>query len=413
MSLLNQFSLRNPRALILVDQSLVSATGFLVNFLLAWKLQLEIYGQYALFFLGMMLIMSLQQALFIQPAQVLFPRFNKFRQQQFLGALLLIAIPSLLVASVIFELVFKIVYSINIQTGLISTVCLIWLIYDLLRKLLILVNPTVSLVLIDALNALVFTVSIFIFNPESINDAIKLLGISSLIGIIFFLLLKPSLPSKRIAQFYLIKTLPTAGWMLLTAAVQWSSSNYLMVAAGAWINASALGILRLSQYVFGLLNIFLQSYENFAVPQVVKFQGLSGEKIRFIGRLSLPFLLPVGVLLVIMTVFFPFIFSYISTQPILEPVHYWLAGLYILILIGYPIRVYIRASGFNSIYFTAHLASLIMMVLSASFLINSFQTSGVLMGMILNQLIMIIIWIGYILLKKQITWKLSTSHLAR
>lgn len=410
MSIFSRLSLRDPRTLILADQSLMSASGFLANFLLAWKLQMETYGNYALIFLGMMLLMSLQQALFIQPAQVMLPRFREARQKQFIGASLFLAIPILLIVSFTFELVFGLIYSIDLLPGVLTFTCFVWLIADLFRKLVILIKPTISLVILDGLNATLFICSILIFNPSTLNQAMIILGMSSLVGLGFLQVLKPHFPSKKIVLFYLFKTLPTAGWMLLTATVQWSSSNFLLLAAGSWINASALGVLRLSQYVFGLLNIFLQAYESFAVPQVVKFGGSMIENMRFIARFSIPFLLPVTGLLIFMVAFFPTFFSIISETSSHESIHYWFAALYLLIIIGYPLRVYIRAAGFNSIYFTAHLISLVFMFLSASFFIQSFQISGVVMGMILSQGIMILIWSVFILLKKQSAWKLSTSH---
>lgn len=413
MSLFKRISLKDSRILILADQSLLSASGFLANFLLAWKLQLETYGQYALVFLGMMLLMSLQQALFIQPAQTLFPRFTRIRQQQLTGALLSVALPVLILISLVFEFVLTQIYSLECLPGILTVVCFVWLISDLLRKLVILTKPTVSLVLLDALNAILFISLILFLSPDSLSLALAILGISSLIGIGFLGILKPIFPSSKMVRFYVSKAWKTAGWMLLTSTVQWSSSNYLLMAAGSWISASALGVLRLIQYVFGLLNIFLQAYENFAVPQVVKFRGSASEKIRYIVRISIPFLAPVTGLMVLMTILFPMLFSLLNPGVYFSQLQYWFAGLYTLILLGYPIRVFIRASGFNSIYFSAHVASLALMLISASYLIRSYQLTGVVLGMILSQLVMILIWLFFIIRKNQFTWKLSTSHLAR
>jgi hypothetical protein len=269
------------------------------------------------------------------------------------------------------------------------------------------------MVLLDALNAILFISLILLMSPDSLSLAMAILGISSLIGFGFIGILKPIFPSSRMIRFYISKAWKTAGWMLLTSTVQWSSSNYLLMAAGSWISASALGVLRLIQYVFGLLNIFLQAYENFAVPQVVKFRGSANGKIRHILRISIPFLAPVAGLMVVMTMLFPLLFSMLNSGVYSDQLQYWFAGLYTLILLGYPIRVYIRASGFNSIYFTAHVASLGVMLTLASFLIQSFQLTGVVLGMILSQLVMILIWVVYIIRKNQFTWKLSTSHLVR
>lgn len=409
MNIFTRLRLINTRTLILADQTVMSASGFLGNFLLAWKLQLSQYGQYALIFIGMMLLMSLQQALFIQPAQVFFPRFKREQQQKLIAALLIVAVPLLFTASIILEAVYFLAYDIHITTGILSVVTFFWLLSDLLRKLAIMLKPGVSLVLIDGIYVLVFLCSILIISPDTISSALIISGFSSLISISFLFVLVPVLPGGRIFKFTLFKCLPTAGWMVLTSAVQWSSSNYLLLAAGSWLNSASLGLLRLAQYLFGLLNIFLQAYENYAVPRLVAYSGANQKRHTYLIKFSIPFLLPVVLLLGVITILFPWLFSFVSKETYEFPVHYWLAALYLLIVIGYPVRIYIRASKYNPVYFGAHAISLLFILMSASYLIMNYETAGVIMGLIMSQTIMLVVWAAYLFNKKEISWKLSTS----
>lgn len=400
----------DARLLLIADQSLISAAGFLGNFLLAWKLQLEGYGIYALVYLGMMLLMSFQQALFIQPAQVFLGKLGNKSQRKYVGTILTIAMPTALLVSVVFELVFNLIYHTALPIGILFLVSFIWLVADLLRKLCIILYPGLNLLLIDGLNVLLFSGLILLLSPARPEQALLILGASSLSGLLFIFILKPQSSGKRLKQYYVKKTASTAGWMVVTSVVQWSSSNYLLMAAGAWISASALGLLRLTQYLFGLLNIFLQAYENFAVPRVAGYSGAPADKPAYVLKISAAFLLPVAGLLVFLAIFFPFLAKLISPQEITEPLHLWIALLYFLILIAYPIRVIIRASGYNNVYFIAHAAALVLILLSASFLIRTYQSAGIIAGMMLSQILMTGIWIIFLYRKKHFAWKLSTSH---
>lgn len=400
----------DARLLLIADQSLISAAGFLSNFLLAWKLQLEGYGVYALVYLGMMLLMSLQQALFIQPAQVFLSKLSGKGQQKYAGTILLFALPVIVASSCIFEFVFRIIYTPELPLGILSLVASAWLLSDLLRKLCIIMKPGLSLMLIDTLNVVLFSAMILLVSPSTPTSALVLLGITSLTGLLFLFVIQPAKSGKRMKGYYLKRTSATAGWMVVTAAVQWSSSNYLLMAAGAWISAASLGLLRLTQYLFGLLNIFLQAYENFAVPKVAAWSGQPSRKTAYVLKVSAAFLLPVAGLLILLTVLFPFVAKLITPEVIDEPLHLWIALLYVLILIAYPIRVLIRASGYNQVYFAAHVAALILTLLTAKFFIQHYLSVGIILGMILSQFLMAIIWISFLYRKKHLAWKLSISH---
>jgi O-antigen/teichoic acid export membrane protein len=409
MKIINWLKGIDTRLLLIADQSLMSAAGFLSNFLLAWKLQLEGYGVYALVYLGMMLLMSLQQALFIQPAQVYLSKLSDKGQQKYSGMILLFALPIIILSSSVFEFVFRIIYTPDLPIGILTLVASVWLLSDLLRKLCIIIKPSLSLILIDTINVLLFSVLILVVSPTTPAVALVLLGITSLTGLLFLVVIKPAKSGKIMKGYFIKRTSATAGWMVVTAGVQWSSSNYLLMAAGAWISAASLGLLRLTQYLFGLLNIFLQAYENFAVPKVAAWTGQASGKTNYVLKVSAAFLLPVAGLLILLTILFPFVAKLITPQVIDEPLHLWIALLYVLILFAYPIRVLIRASGYNQIYFAAHVAALFLTLLTAKFFIQNYLSIGIILGMILSQLLMALIWIAFLYRRKHLAWKLSTS----
>jgi O-antigen/teichoic acid export membrane protein len=69
-------------------------------------------------------------------------------------------------------------------------------------------------------------------------------------------------------------------WLLSAAVLQWSSSNFFILVAGVYLGIEALGALRLVQSFFGIINIELQTIENYFLPKITLMynQSISAAK---------------------------------------------------------------------------------------------------------------------------------------
>jgi O-antigen/teichoic acid export membrane protein len=79
--------------------------------------------------------------------------------------------------------------------------------------------------------------------------------------------------------------------------------------------------------------------------------------------------------------------------------------LYLIIFTGYPIRIAIRVFLLNREFFFAYCISFLFSLLSAKYLIQQWQLTGVIISLIINQLLMLGYWQMALSRKKFVLWK--------
>jgi hypothetical protein len=90
-----------------------------------------------------------------------------------------------------------------------------------------------------------------------------------------------------------------------------------------------------------------------------------------------------------------------------------LAILYILIIIGYGIRLAMRVQLLNKHYFFGYLLTTGFSMLSAKWLVGHFALHGILAGMIAAQLLLLSYWIWVLARKNNNIWKSFTWYLGK
>jgi O-antigen/teichoic acid export membrane protein len=400
------------RVLLMADQALMSANGFASNFLLAWSLGLHLYGSYALAILALSLVNTVIQSVLLMPAQVRYPRLSASRQPAYLGAIFLAALLSIGVLSVLNALVFHLLYDYAIGVIPMALGGAAWLMSDFLRRLAILARPGKALLAADSFSTLVLLLGLVVLKPSTADAAFALLGTASLCSLILLAILPFQIPQAKDWRHMLLYTLQSGKWLLPTALVQWGSSNFLIMAAAWWVSGAVLGTLRLAQYVFGLLNIFLQAYEGFALPRIASWPLHQRSRLIPVLQLSWPFLGPVLVLSIGIGLLFPVLVPalHLSEAPVPIWIPLGMTVLYVCIVLVYPLRMLIRAAEMNRSYFFAHVVSLGFIVLLSPFIIGRLGASGIVAGMILSQLILGLLWLRQLNNQHPHLWKLSTSH---
>ena len=87
---------------------------------------------------------------------------------------------------------------------------------------------------------------------------------------------------------------------------------------------------------------------------------------------------------------------------------YALSALYLLVALGYPVRIGIRAGLYNRQFLTGYVIAACFSLLTAPLLIHNWQLTGVLTGLFLAQFITLTYWTLILKQKNILTWKLST-----
>lgn len=402
----------SSKFIVLFDQALFSGTSFLSTIIIARMLDMETFGQYSGYLLGIYLAVSGIGAFVIQPLQVLVGQSHKLNQYltfafwvQILGVFVFVSMVS----------VMSFVIQVNIPFSVLVFAAG-FLLHDFGRRVLLATNRPKSTLLLDAVCTLGLSAALFFFYLDHQKDLSSLFTYLSIPYIITTLLLfwqiKPIYFEKSVLNSSFSIHIKEGKWLFLTAFTQWWSSNLFVVASGIYLGAAALGALRLAQSLMGVLNLLLQSFENYILPQTATIinsdlqQGLAF--LTNASRKGAILFLPV---LAVTLIFSQQIFvmagekEYASYSFLLQAI----TLLYVLVFISQPIRLLIRALRLNRHFFYGYLFSLTFALVFSHFLLSNFGLTGVLIGLAASQLLLITYWV-YILTNRNLQlWKSFTS----
>jgi O-antigen/teichoic acid export membrane protein len=197
-------------------------------------------------------------------------------------------------------------------------------------------------------------------------------------------------------------------WLLMVAVLQWGSNNLFVLTSGILIGIEALGALRLVQSLFGVLNVLLQTFENYVLPQATRLYTKSvTESKMYLRSISGKAALIFGSVLLLLCLFSTSVITLAGGEKYAE-YSYLMKGmalLYFILFIGYPIRMSIRMLILNKSFFTGYLISFLFTLATYNFFIQHWQLGGVIAGLIINQLVMLLYWQYQLSKNKFYLWK--------
>lgn len=395
--------------LAFVDQVISSATNFCLTLVLAQKLDIKSFGLYSSIVLLLYLVVSVTNALVIQPFQVMVVKVEKRKQYittLFLGTILLLFISSVLI--LIASRIFIKAGTFELSPGEMICFTTGFLINDFFRKLFLGLSKIKEVLIMDIL-FLILVVLVFALYKISLSQVLLIIGLCNLIATLpGFLFMIKNCEKPIVWSMFAKEHLKEGKWLLSVAVLQWSSSNFFILVAGVYLGIEALGALRLVQSFFGIINIGLQTIENYFLPKIALLYHQNKKTAKeYLFRLSCLGALVFGVLT---CVFFIFSNQIIVLVGGVKYQHYgyvikMVAVLYFFIFLGYPIRILVRILLLNKIFFIGYLLSFLTSLTSFHFLLKYSGLYGAVTGLMINQIIMILYW-RYQLYKKQFQlWK--------
>ncbi len=403
------------RNLVLADQMVYSGSGFVTTIVLARILGPADFGIYSTLVLISYLMLSILNAIIIQPLQVaksdisehaLYPAFTFWAQT--LLVLLICGLVWLLLGLQLGDLgAFnslgknQVVYYVG------------FLMNDYFRKLLLARSQVKSILIIDTFTAglqIIFLILLGIgYLVWPLKWIVLTMGLSYIPGVLWGIPLIRSLLHLFTSWGPFIKFHYNTGrWLLLTSVTQWWSGNLFFAVTGVFLGAQALGAFRLIQSILGVLNIVLQTFENYVLPKATRlYQKSKLEAYVYIKDTSKKAMLIFGVTLVVIYIFAHLIIrlaggeEYLTYAPALRG----MTILYAVICISSPFRISIRMLLLHRSYFMGYLFSLVFSLLSFNYLLQRWQITGAILGLISAQCIALVYWL-YILVKNgQIWWR--------
>lgn len=399
---------KNHKVTILLDQFVFSGTSFIFTILLARMLDMESFGRYSGFILAIYLIVSGVGSFVAQPFQVMQAKVKNIKQYVAFAFWLQIACVGIVL---LFGLGFHLLFSEYYPVTLLGFVAG-FLVHDFGRKVLLALDRPLHTLIFDTVTALLSLLALSLYASQSLNNLGSLLAYLSLAYIASFILLivflKPFHLKKEIAARFLFNHWREGKWLFFTAVSQWWSGNLFVVASGVYLGAAALGALRLAQSLMGVLNVLLQTFENYVLPQTAKKLNLHvSEGLTFVAGISRK-----AGMLFIPILLFTFIFAeqlfvlaggseYAAYVFALQGMSF----LYLLIFLSQPIRLFIRAMLLNDHFFYGYLISLAFALLCAHSLLSTFGLAGAIMGLAISQLLLMAYWTVILQQKKIYPWK--------
>lgn len=394
--------------IILADQALFSGTNFLMTLIIARLLGVSEFGVYAGIVLVIHLLVSGISAWIIQPFQVFYHNKNQDAREYtsfvFLSQLIL---SLFVVASVV--LIASLFYEFSLWSAVFA---LGFIFHDFGRKYLLATNEVRKTFILDILVSIGFFMVIAAFYFLANHQLSSLFLYLSLAYVAPFIytwtVSNMQMLSVSAFKTYLPKHLNEGKWLFMSALTQWWSGNLFVVASGLYLGAAALGALRLAQSLMGVLNIILQSFENYVLPQTAaKLQdGLS------LGTDYLVDLTRKAALLFLPILMLSFLFSFqimeIAGGKDFSEYDYALKGLsilYFFVFVSQPIRLMIRAMLLNQHFFVGYLISLAMALLLSNWLLSEYALMGAIIGLIASQFILIVYWSVILHYKSVRLWK--------
>lgn len=397
---------KSASVLVFTDQLIFSGSNFLLTFLLVRKLSISEFGIFSSILLITYFLVGISNAFIVQPFQILSAKnfSKKSLGFAFLASLVLISVFSLIIFFITFLPTPATAF---LKTNLSAIIIFIsaYILQDFLRKILLITDHIKIVIFIDTIFIIVFPLIWFetslslwksLYIIGIVNFAASIPGIGCLIKNADF-----SLKNTSFLHYYFAE----GKWLLSASVLQWLSGNFFTLAAGVYLGINALGALRLVQSFFGIINVILQTIENYYLPKTAQlyYQNKNQEK----KELLLKMKKAIAVLAIMIICFFTFSESLIIMLGG-EKYHQYgfviklVSVLYIVILYSYPTRISIRILEQNKAFFIGYCISFVFSVLSFHFLLKYGQLYGAVTGLAVNQIIMIVYW-KIILNKKQIS----------
>lgn len=388
-------TINSPTLLVLFDQLMYSGSNFMITIFLARLLSVTEFGLFSSIIIYTYLLLSILSAFLIQPFQIAYPKTeNKNEYVQFL---LYSVLSSFLLISVANFLIYLFLPIKSFSFLTLTFFFITYIFQDLLRKILLTKNAINSVVYMDAFFLVSIVISYFLIDKNiNLNVALLIISISNLASICFGIIPLINTFQKTIDWKTYLKSHWLQGkWFISVSLLQWGNSNLIILFSGLYIGLEGIGALRLVQSFFGILNVLLQVVENYFLPKIAKIYHENKQTAKqYLFKLTLNGLLIFGSILLVL---FMFPDKAIAIAGGIQYVKYsflvqFMAILYLIIFLGYPIRIMIRIKLLNQSFFIGYLFAFVFTLISFQWLLVNFSISGAVLGLISNQLIMLLYW---------------------
>jgi O-antigen/teichoic acid export membrane protein len=393
--------LRGRTAWALTDQSVVSAANFLTNVILARFMGLREFGVFALAWMSVQFVNSIQYALVISPMMSVGPKQEKEARPSYFGAVLF---HEFVLVSVCFVAVYAGLRLVgdhirHVDVGYLAVPLAVsafaYQAQDFFRRYFFATMQGRRALLDDALSYVpqlpILIILHCIHRLNSVTALWAMAGTSLLGLLVGCLWYEPVAFHWSRIKSVSLQHWKIARWLTASAVLQWTSGNLFVVAAPLYYGAAAAGVLKASQNLMGATHVWFQGLDNVVPPEAARRLHEGGVQrmnayVRSVlfkwGGLTLLFALVMGAA--------PGFWLRLVYGPQMAQYGYVLrlyALFYVLFFIGAPLRAGLLALEFTAPIFWSYLAMTVFSISLAIPMARWLRLEGVMIGLLGTQVI--------------------------
>lgn len=296
------------------DQGMVSAVNFLTAILLARYLGPENFGRFTLAWLAVEFIQSAQQSLVISPMLSIGPKKEPDQRAHYFGS---VVSAQFIFTVVSLALLVAIIFGINVvkpDWGLLglllplTCVSLVSQAQNFARRYLFSCRRGEAAMVIDLVRyggQIVILWPLLLFVTMSVADSIWVIACTSTVSALIGGFMLERLSWRRDVFGETVRQhLAFGKWLISSELCRWGAGNLFVIASGALLGPTAVGVIRAAQNLVGLCHILLLGLENVIPAQAAREYAVDGGAalLRLLEQLVLWGTLAIGGILLVVSV---------------------------------------------------------------------------------------------------------------
>jgi O-antigen/teichoic acid export membrane protein len=394
--------LRGRETWALTDQAVVSATNFLTNVMLARFLGLRGYGVFALAWMSVLFVNSIQYALVIAPMMSIGPKQTGQERPSYFGA---VVFQELVLVAGCFAVVFVALTIFGRSFGHVdvrplalplAVSAFAYQMQDFVRRYFFATSQSRRAFLDDLFSYVTQLPALFLLHKTGHLNSVTALWTmagTSLFGLaVGWLWMEPLAFQWPRIQSVSSRHWKVSRWLTGSALLQWTSTNLFVIAAPVYYGAAAAGVLKASQNLMGVANVWFQGLDN--VVPVETARRLHAGGVRSMLAYTRSILLKWGGLTLLFAILVgaaPGLWLRLIYGPQIAQYGYILrlyALYYLLVFVTGPLRAGLQALEYTKPHFWAYLAATAFSVLLAFPMARRLGLDGTMVGLIGAQLLL-------------------------
>ena len=387
----------------LIDQIITSGSNFFGTLIIVKLLGLNVFGIFSAFWILLLFISTIFVSSIISPMMAIIPGCQNIKK--YIGSLLIFQLVFSFGAFIVSFLIALFYFKISaietpIKTTVIFSFCVLFHhLQEFFRKYFFAMKVFLNAIIIDSITYLIRFILLFILfyleNDTGLNTVFLIYLSTSLLGSIYGICkYKFEIDSSCIKKDYILH-LNISKWLIPSGLLKWSSTNLFLVSTSILLGPVSLGIIKLSQNIISVYNLFLLGLENFIPLETARVYSHSGlaSLLTYIKKVALN-----GV---IFTLVFGGLVALFSST-IIEVTYgenftqysyilYWFASCLIFMYLNSIINIFLITINKTKITFQSYVYTSFFSCIIFYPLIYYFEITGVLAGMFCSYVFLVLI----------------------